>query len=107
MNSEFEKSQNFISFTALGKASKKLRHKEISKFYTNLFSSLEKTTIGHKLLSNWMKRSLVNSNFQLDDGTQKRSFGPYSENWSDWNSKNLTEFSSGNWNFNLKFQSYN
>ena len=43
--------------------------------------------------------NLQNSTSLMMSGTQKRLFGPYSENWSNWNSKNLTEFPSGNWNF--------
>ena len=56
--------------------------------------------------------NLQNSTFEISaslmmNGIQERSFGPHCENWSDWNFKNLTEFALGNWNFNLKFQSYN
>ena len=39
--------------------------------------------------------------------SQKGHLGLFLKNWSDWNFKNLTEFPFGNWNFNLKFQSYN
>ena len=56
--------------------------------------------------------NLQNSIFEISallmmSETQKGHLGLILKNWSDWNFKNLTEFSLENLNLNLKFQSNN